>query len=73
MGEISLAFDCEVRHSYCEPVNAIWGSDSYDRGEHVGSGGLLPAPGNRNLLFLVEDPDADSTLSTCKQPGQKVP
>lgn len=38
MGELSVVFDCEIRHWYQEPVNGIRGYDCYDRGDHVDSG-----------------------------------
>lgn len=33
--EIPAVFDCEVRHSYGEPVSDLSGYDCYDGGEHV--------------------------------------
>ncbi|SQA97906.1 Uncharacterised protein [Cedecea neteri] len=35
-------FDCQVRHSYCEPVNGVQGYDCYDQGEHVDGHQGLP-------------------------------
>ncbi|SMG60657.1 hypothetical protein SAMN03159353_103826 [Cedecea sp. NFIX57] len=35
-------FDCQVRHSYCEPVNGTQCYDCYDQGEHVDGHQGLP-------------------------------
>jgi len=41
IAQVSAVFDCEVKHSYCEPINEIQGFDCYAYGKHVTSGNLL--------------------------------
>ena len=49
-------FDCEVRHSYSEPVSGLSGYDCYDGGEHVdGHKGASGAPQPGQVLYLVSD------------------
>ncbi|WP_249418137.1 ArdC-like ssDNA-binding domain-containing protein [Citrobacter sp. RHBSTW-00229] len=59
VGEISAVFDCEVRHSYSEPVSGLSGYDCYDGGEHVdGHKGASGAPQPGQVLYLVSDEPA---------------
>lgn len=59
VGEISAVFDCEVRHSYSEPVSGLSGYDCYDGGEHVdGHKGAAGASQPGQVLYLVSDEPA---------------
>ena len=52
-------FDCEVRHSYSEPVSGLSGYDCYDGGEHVdGHKGTAGASQPGQVLYLVSDEPA---------------
>lgn len=52
---ISALFECEVRHTYCEPVSGLSGYDCYDLGAHVDGHPGLPAEAQQPgpLLYLV--------------------
>lgn len=57
MGDLSSVFDCEIRHSYREPVNGIEGYDCYDRGDHVDSGSLPePLTESGSVSYLADNP-----------------
>ncbi|HBD1844087.1 TPA: DUF1281 domain-containing protein [Salmonella enterica] len=72
IGEISALFECEIRHTYSEPVNGIYGYDCYDSGEHVdGHKGLPPvreeeeqsvreAQSSAGQVFYLVNPDIHS-------------
>lgn len=52
---ISALFECEVRHTWHEPVSGLAGYDCYDQGEHVdGHRGLPVQAGDTGpVLYLV--------------------
>ncbi|WOY03127.1 DUF1281 domain-containing protein [Dickeya fangzhongdai] len=52
---LSRTFDCLIQHTYIEPGTTVHRYDSYDQGEHVDSGTLLPESDARPVLYLVND------------------
>lgn len=63
---VSRLFECEIRHSYSEPVSGISGYNCYDQGEHVdGYQGSRPdTPATVPALYLVSNGSSSAAQET---------
>lgn len=52
---LSALFECEIRHSYNEPVSGLAGYDCYDQGDHVDGHKGLPTEALQPLIYLVSE------------------